>query len=72
MLPSTADGDRSGIIEGRWEACEEVAAMEMMEDLAAAWKICVKQTKKAFPVSQRMPGAPGKAWPELASGHGLQ
>ena len=35
----------------------------MVEDLAAAWRICPKQTKEAFPVPQRKPGAPGKPWP---------
>ena len=60
VVAAAATKDDGKELGGEWEG---VAAMEMVDDLAAAWKICVKQTKKAFPVSQRRPGEPGKPWP---------
>jgi hypothetical protein len=60
VIAAAATKDDGKELGGEWEG---VAAMEMVDDLAAAWKICVKQTKKAFPVSQRRRGELGKPWP---------
>ena len=60
VIAAAATKDEGKEIGDKWEGS---AALVMVEDLAKAWKVCVQQTKQAFPASQRKPGSWGKPWP---------